>query len=428
MSRRNQYVTINRFDDEIDYRHLSDMIQESRKLIRNDGFSNGIISTRTTYIIGDGIKAISPNREITEHWKLFSKNKSVSISGTQTLKNMIDLMCRERDITGTSIAIVHYSKRRGIQLQVVDSHTLSNPGWALNTETMKNGMELSARGEIKAYHFYNVDTMKWDRIKKFTRSGRIQVLHSYRPNNPSSFRGVPLLSPCIDTLYDLRKYRKSVINAAILSSEMSFFLKSTTPEDDFALEDNTGGTDKNDLHIRDTKVIHLPVDSEMQFSSPNQPISSHESFVDSCLKEISSSVEISRDLLTKVFDSSYSSSTAGSQDLMRTVGRERESIIDDILTPIYNLFVEHLWLDDKVVMPGFDSRRADYQKVRWVAKGRDSINPRNDLASTKAMIEMGLKSKTQAIAEYNNATTFEEINEELAYENSLTPAVQDPMR
>ncbi len=398
-----KYITI----PQDEYQQHHDAIYESRRIIQNDGYAAGCIKTRSTYIVADGIKCLSPFGELNSLWKRFVVDKTRSISGEYNFMQMIEHLCRERDTTGVGIILVSYSDVGGVQFQSVKGELLSNPNHMPNTPQLVNGVEYSKSGKATAYHFHDEHTMRWTRVPKFTQSGRIQVLVSKLET--------PLLTPCIEVLYDLKKYRKATCQSAILSSTMAFFLEN--PEgDSFDLPEAPA----DDLKVRDSVVTNLPPGAKMVFSQSQNPTQSYDNFIKTSLQEVASATEISLDILTKNFEKgSYSSSTAGSQDFFRSILRERKNIINDLMQPIFELFVKVMWMTDQISLPGFMENEDDYYATQWLAQGRSSINPRSDIAALEKLIALGLKSRESIMTEYNNDQTFEELTDQINKERKL---------
>lgn len=122
-----------------------------------------------------------------------------------------------------------------LKLQLVDANRVSNPldNGATFFSEMKygnnrivNGIEVDRAGRLVAVHISNrlwnefsavESELKWQRVKIFgSRAGFRNVLQVATDERPDNFRGVPVLSPVVESLKQLSRYVDSELTSSIV--------------------------------------------------------------------------------------------------------------------------------------------------------------------------------------------------------------------
>jgi lambda family phage portal protein len=144
-----------------------------------------------------------------------------------------------------AVAVLYGSAPQGIrrfatQVRIVDPDLLSTPSGQAETSRLRNGIEMTVHGRPIAYWFQkehpnatvrdHADVMKWERVPRYTRSGRPQVVHYYSKRRAGVMRGISKLAAGMRRFKQLGRYTDAEINAQLLSAMMPLFLKSKTPE------------------------------------------------------------------------------------------------------------------------------------------------------------------------------------------------------
>jgi len=100
----------------------------------------------------------------------------------------------------------------------------------------------------------------------------------------------------------------------------------------------------------------------------------------------------------------YSQSNYSSSRLAQIEDRDcwkvlQQYLIDELLTPIFERWLEAAVLSGALNLPGYDLAPDRFSACRWMARGWSYIDPLKDVEADKAAIRCGLKTQAQVVAE-----------------------------
>jgi capsid protein len=88
------------------------------------------------------------------------------------------------------------------------------------------------------------------------------------------------------------------------------------------------------------------------------------------------------------------------------------TIIPQLCRPYYERAIAHAVLSDVIEAPTFEKASADYLEAEWYPPAQPWVDPQKDAEATLLMIEGGLMSRRQAVAE--RGYSVEELDGEIA--------------
>ena len=186
-------------------------------------------------------------------------------------------------------------------IQLVEPDRLSNPNNAMDTKTMRGGIEIDKYGAPVAYHIrknhpgdYWIgganDT--WERIPAYTDFGRRRVLHVHDVERIGQTKGKPILTSIMPMFKMLDHYERSELQAAIVNAMIAAFIE--TPMDAEGLNELFGGDSNDYLNAKKDWKVKLeggsiipifPGDKIAPFT-PSRPNSAYGSFIENVLRHI----------------------------------------------------------------------------------------------------------------------------------------------
>jgi len=446
--------TFNGDNDERATLELPDLIAQSAALVRDTALGSGIVSCKTTYVIGDGLKpfanvdanalqmtpdqARALNTAIKQEWDIFAATTECDVHGQKNFYQLQDILYRTKMIQGNGLALLtnrkHIDSPYSTRIQVLDAALLSNPSLQHHTEKLIGGIEKDDFEQVIRYHFQErhfgtsiigvkKQSFKWRAIDKYNKHTKLQnITHCFRAEQPGQLRGTPEVASIIYLLKKISEFTDSVVDSSILSAKLFMFVQSSEG-DQF-----TPGKkhDNNQYEVQGSQVTTLAEGESMSFNNPSQPVTQFDQFVTSCLKQIASAVEVPLEILIHYFTSSYSSSKSGFLDYGRIIKRERSHFTTSFCIPVYKRFLYELALSGRVQMPGFFSSQAAriaYSHVSFKGEIFGALNPMQELNEMRALVEMGLDT-LENVSVSRDGTSWESKQAQRQRERDIIKAQQ----
>ena len=347
-------------------------------------------------------------------------------------------------MNGDVFIIPKFKSREGVStrlcVQIVEGDRVRNPYLNLN-RNIQEGVELDEDGEVLAYHvssnhpgdnFPNKST----RVKAFNKFGKRNILHLFEPERPGQRRGVPLISPAMESLKQIGRYSQAELMAAVINAMYSFFLEQTldTPPTEGIGSFGSGnkvpqtfrdGTDRFELGNGTMNVLN-PGEKVANFT-PGRPNSNYKLFVDSIYEEIGAAVELPKEVMLNNFQSSYSASRAALEEAWKRFYGVRELLISYFCQPVYEAFLLEQISLGELKLPGyFDSeiKRAEYARATWVGNKKISLDPFKEMKARELALEMGLT--TREILSQEDGLDYDELLEQKQKEDEINnPLLKD---
>ena len=448
-NRSNRYWFPTRTSPDIEnYYDLPTLRDRSRDLYRNNTIGRGALRVVSTNVIGRGLSCqpmidnefLGMTDEETEVWQnntqrlyeQFEKDcdaaKSLHMTQIQKLAYLTWKMAGETFVSLPMI--VRKDSLFALRIKLIDPDLVYNPIGTLDSAATRNGIEVDENEVPTAYNIYD-----WDgNCKTYPafgkKTGRRNILHIFRPERPGQSRGVPMLSPVINSIKQLGNYKESEITAAVVSSLYTVFIKSNRPD---ALEtpypqtakysEPTNESQKSnyDYIMGPGAINRLDSDEDISFANPTRPNSGYEGFVNAILKEIGMALEIPYEILTKQFYSSYSASRGAKLEFWKFVMSEREDFADMFCQPIYEEWLTEQVTIGRIDAPGFltnPERRAEWVKCLWRGESMGQIDEVKEILASQMRIQSGFSTYSEETANMNGGN-FEKNARKLRREKDL---------
>lgn len=426
---RRQTKEWNTKDSSPDEAVLWDMMSirdRARDLMRNTGYARGAVLTHSTNTVGPGLR-VNPNVDaavlglndeqkheletiMRREFNFFADSLESDIRQTLPFNYSNDQALMNTLVAGDTITVLSNVKKKHspytLAYQLIEADRLSNPGNAADTLEIIAGVEKTAQGAPVAYHISRhhpgdrrvIKQMKWDRIERFGKeTGRLNVIHLFKPERPGQTRGISWLAPVIEPLKMLGRYTDAELMAAVIAGMFTVFVKTESGEgtDNFTdLSGETGAksTDK-DMKLGDGMVVDLLPGEEIQTADPNRPNTAFEPFVQAVLREVGVSLNIPFEVFVKHFTSSYTAARAALIEAWKFFSTQRTWFARMYCQPVYEALMDEAVAIGRVPAPGYFANpfiRMAYLRASWIGPPKGMINEKVETEAAKMRMESGL--------------------------------------
>lgn len=411
--------------------------ERSRDLVRNDPLAQSAVATKVINVIGAG-HVVRPEIDherlgisqdqaqaweaaALDIWQDWAQGRDCDVTRVQPFAGLEDMAYRSRLLSGDIAFVRRFRERQGRLLgtcyQAVEGDRLSNPGWAMDGDTLAGGIELDVDGAAVAYHFANrheidrhrAGAVTWTRVPAYDRMGRAQVLHIHGVRwRPDMTRYAPMLAPVIEPLKQRSRYSEAELMAAVVSA--CFAIGMTSEDGDLGAGLSTGAAQPsaasksgNAIEITEPgQVFDLIPGETIQSFAPGRPNPQFSPFVDAIAQEVGAGTDLPYELLLKKFQASYSASRAAMEMAWQFFRADRALHVAQFCRPIYEDVLSEAIARGKLIAPGFfvdPLLRRAWLGSEWMGPSRPSIDPTKDATADKAYLDMGATSLTRIAAE-----------------------------
>lgn len=403
---------------------LPDLRARSRDMARNSPMALGAINTNVTNVVGTGLMArakpdakyLKWSEEKTQDWADYVNRRyelwgnSVNCDAARVLNQygQQSLAFRSTLESGDTIALLPSLKRpnspNSTTVQLIEADRVSNPNNKPDCNELAGGIEYSSWGEplavwISRHHPGGIGRVEraWDRYPMYSASGRRNVIHLFCQNRIGQGRGVPYLSPVIETLKEVTRMTSAELRAAVIDASFAVFV-----ERDINYETPESGT--TDIVLPQGTVAYTDAGEKVVTHEPNRPNTAFDPFVTAMFRQVGVALELPYEVLVKHFQSSYSAARAALLQAWRFFRVRREWLATYYCQPIREVWFEEEVLMGAIEAPGFFTdplARAAYLRTQWTGDGPGSIDELKEASAAEKRLDVGLTTLEEEIALYD---------------------------
>lgn len=413
---------------------LSLLRDRSSDLVRNDPMAGGAINTAVTNIVGTGLKlqaridrtilgmsedeADAWERQTEAEWRLFFDTVECDSSRTLTGHAMQELVLRSTLERGDVFTLLPSIARPGspyrLKLQVIEGDRVCNPHSKADTDRLVGGVEKDEFGAPVRYHIMTTHPgrylaaakREWAVVEAFgAKTGRRNIIHSFRVLRPNQTRGVPYLAPVMDALKNIGRYTQAEIDAAVISSFLTVFVKSESGEMPAPMTPTGevgGSSTDEDIKLGPAAVIGLARDEDVSVVNPGRPNTAFDPFIQAVFMQIGMALEIPHEVLVKKFIASYSAAKAAMQEAWKFFSARRAWLARTWCDLVYEAWMHEAVALGRINAPGFLTdpllRRA-YLGAAWIGPARGMINEMDEVKAAELRIQTGLSTLDEETAQ-----------------------------
>lgn len=412
-------------------RDLPMLRARSRDQMRNAPVALGALNTTVSHVVGTGLsytpainaKFLGMTTEEAEAWTEDTKRRFDTWAGSLdcdlarklNFYGIQDLAVRSQLESGDIFVVTPRVLRdRGamrLALQLIEADRVCNPNRAADTETMVDGMEIDPdTGETVACHIArkhpgdpaNNSGNTWTRVAmRGAGTGRRNVLHMFKQLRPGQVRGVPMIAPILEPLKQLSRWTDAELNAAVVSSMFSVFVKM----DPDAFEDTFDEKSKEAIinkglawtgEMESGQAINLLPGESVETSSPGRPNPAFDPFWGAMVRQIGMALEMPVEVLTMHFQSSYSAARAALLMAWKAFRSRRDMLATYLCQPVFELWLADEVAEGRIHAPGFFASelvRAAWCAAVWTGDSPGSIDPLKEVNAAEKRVGLGISTK-----------------------------------
>ena len=155
------------------------------------------------------------NNIVESRFSVWSNMRECSYSGMDNLNTLAQTAFKNAKIGGDVLVVLRYVDGV-VKIQLIDGAHVQSPylgsdyfaNVLANGNTVRNGVEMTAKGEHIAYYVLNAD-YTYDRIEAKSKTGLITAYLVYGSKQRlDNSRGLPLIAICLETIKKLERTKR----------------------------------------------------------------------------------------------------------------------------------------------------------------------------------------------------------------------------
>jgi lambda family phage portal protein len=400
----------------------------SRDQMRNSPLALGALNQTVSSVVGTGLshsaqidaEFLGLDEQAAEEWQnnanrrfaTWANSADADIARTHNFYQLQDIFFRSWLESGDGLALTPMVKRDGVDqlaLQVIEADLVCNPNRTVSTETLVDGIEIDAfTREPKFMHVAAKHPGSWKQDNTWTKvpirgakTGRRNVLHAFKALRPGQVRGVPWIAPILEPLKQLNRWTDAELNAAVVSSMFSVFLK-MDPEafqsiyDEDAKDAIVSNASSWSGEMQSGKAVNLLPGESVESPAPGRPNPAFDPFWQAIVRQIGMALELPYEVLTMHFQSSYSAARGALLMAWKFTRGRRDAMATAFCQPVYELWLENEVAQGRITAPGFFADRvvrAAWCAGTWTGDGPGSIDPEKEVNAAIKRVELGISTK-----------------------------------
>lgn len=438
--------------------HISTLRQRSRDLYCGGStLATGAVKRLRTNAVGTGlhlkstineeILGITPEeaRKLEEtierefaHW---ANSTNCDIERIDNFYQLQQLALLNALLSGDSFALMTTTKRTGsiydLRIELVEADRVSTPYNETINPLFCEGVEKNANGEVVAYHiskfhplsFQDREPREWVRVKAFgEKTGRRNIIHVMNRERINQVRGVPFLSPVIETIKQLGRYTEAEVLAAVINGLVTVFIEKESASDDVPFgeavpEDmQVDSEDEGSIELAPGAVIDLGEGEKANMVNPGRPNPNFDPFVMAVIKQIGAALEIPYELLIMAFSNNYSASRAAILEFFKVIKMYRAWFVTDFCQPIYEEWLCEAVAKGRINAPGFFNDpiiKDAYCSAEWNGPSAGQLDPKKEVEAAELRVQGGFSTRERETTELTGTDFYKNIKQRKREEELL---------
>lgn len=400
----------------------------SRDQMRNAPMATGALNTDVLHVIGSGLSytpAINPRRlgisearaqewtqDTKERFAAWAASPDCDLRRQLDFYSLTELAYRTWLESGDGFVLTPIVQRNGrdtLALQLLEADRISTPRGKRDGLELQDGVKLDPNtGEslaifISKYHpgdFRYGNVQEWTEVAIRGETGRRNVLHLLDVVRPGQVRGVPWIAPILEPLKQLGKWTDAEINAAVVSSVFSVFVKMDVDAFAELFDEQSQNRIVNESQkwsgALDTgKAVNLLPGEEITTATPGRPNPEFDPFFQAIIAQLGVSLGMPKEVLMMHFQSSYTAARGALLMAWRRFFQRREKTAKLFCQPVLELWLANEVASGRIAAPGFFSSpeiKAAWCASTWTGDGPGSVDPVKEVTAAKMRVELGIST------------------------------------
>ncbi len=432
-------------EDNIDL-YSSTLRKRARDLYAGGGLARSGPQTLTLSVVGWGVlpkpkidgeflglsdeAREEAERTILREFRLWAENTMCDAERQQNFYGLQQLAFLSMLMSGDVFALFGMKENRRTPYQttvrLLEADRICNPESSGDSESAEtesggriiDGVEIDREGAVIRYHVAsrspnaeaNASELVWTAIDAFGKdTGYPNILHVMTYERPEQRRGVPFVSAEIEQIKQFTRYMNAELAANVVSSMLTAFIVSDEDDGKFGLEDAVNDDEKVtddelSLELAPGAIYNLPPGKKVETVNPLRSNTQFESFVNTCIMVMASSMGIPKEVLVKKYESNYTAARAALLDFWRTVRVYRTRFNSSFNQPIYEQWLSEAVATGRIDAPGFFDDPAVRQAwcgCVWMGASMGHVDPLKEVNAAAMRIANNITTQEQEASEYN---------------------------
>ncbi len=430
--------------------HVDTLRQRSRDLYSGgSNLATGAIKRLRTNAVGTGLHLKSTINEemlgITQqearkleeqierefaHW---ANNVNCDIERLDNFYQLQQLALLNALLSGDCFALMTTTIRKGsiydLRIKLIESDRVSTPDNKTIDPLFCEGVEKNEDEEVIAYHiskfhplsFSDRKPREWTRVLAFgEKTGRRNVIHVMNRERIGQVRGVPFLSPVVETIKQLGRYTEAEVLAAVINGLFAVFIEKEGASDEAPFgesideEEQVDREDENSIELAPGAVIDLGEGEKANMVNPGRPNPNFDPFVTSVLKQIGAALEIPYEILTMAFSNNYSASRAAILEFFKVIKMYRSWFVSDFCQPIYEEWLCEAVAKGRIYAPGFFADpiiKEAYCSAEWNGPSAGQLDPKKEVEAAELRVQSGFSTRERETTELTGTDFYKNIKQ-----------------
>ncbi len=399
----------------------------ARYLYQNNPWLRNAVDNWTASLAGAGIMANSAHPDATTRARLDAEfalwADDADADGRTDWYGLQAAICRALIVDGESF-VQKIQTRDGLKLRLIPAEQCD---WSLTREGLPNGhyivngVQMDADGRRVAYHIHPArPTALYPTYEPAVRIDAADICHVFKPLAPGQVRGVSWLAPVILQAGEFDQLCDALLVGAKVAAMHAGFITDLNGSGPLNFEGASG--DPSDVSLEPGTLRTLGPGQDIKFNTPAQT-NEVAAFLRVNLQSLAAGLGLPEHMLSgDLSNANYSSLRAGLLPFRARVEQIQYGIlVPQLLRPVWQRVIGTAVLSGALEASDFESSQRDYLAVEWIMPRPMQVDPAKDVQATRDMLEAGLMSRRQAVAEqgWNVETLDAEIAADKAREAAL---------
>ena len=438
--------------------NLDILRQRSRDLYAGAPIATGSTKTMRTNVVGTGLKLKSTIDEgflhmtenqareletaIEREFSLWADCPDCDLERIDNFYELQQLAFLNELLSGDVIALLPTTERTGsvydLRIQLIEADRLCTPDHETINPLITGGVQKNQYGEVVAYHIakhhplsfdYQNPVREWVRVEAYGgATGRRNVIHIMHRERVGQVRGIPFLSPVIESLKQLERYTEAELTAAVVSGLVTVFIQkennSEEPPIGEGIEEEylVDTEDENSIELAPGAVIDLGENEKANMTNPGRPNANFDGFVMSVIKQIGCALEVPFEIVLKCFSNNYSASRGALLEFWKTVDMYRGWLAADFCQPIFEEFMCEAVAKGRISAPGFFSDplvRKAYCAAEWNGPSAGQLDPKKEVEAAELRVQGGFSTRERETTELTGSDYYKNMKQRKREEKAL---------
>ena len=432
-------------EDDIDL-NSSKLRERARDLFEGGGLARSGPETLTTSVVGWGIHPKpeidgeylgmsdeareEAERNILREFRLWAENTMCDAERQQNFYGLQQLAFLSMLMSGDVFALFGMRENRRTPYQttirLLEADRICNPNSSGSSESTQSesggriidGVEIDREGTVIRYHIASrspnagndSSELTWNTIDAYgSDTGYPNILHIMTYERPEQRRGIPFVSAEIELIKQFSRYMNAELAGKVVSAMLTLFITSKEDDgkagmEDAVNEDEKVTDDELKLELAPGAIYDLPPGKDVTTVDPKRSDTQFESFVNTCITVIASSMGIPKEVLIKKYESNYTAARAALLDFWRTVRVYRTRFNTSFNQPVYEQWLSEAVATGRIEAPGFFDDPAVRQAwcgCSWMGASMGHVDPLKEVNAATVRIAQNITTQEQEASEYN---------------------------